>query len=90
MVSGADSIVTWNGRDFPAEILGPLGIAVVTPDEMAASLLKDRPEEVCAAVRETRLSLKNPPKSIVEYLEVLTARGLKKTSALLASFHRDL
>lgn len=90
VVSGADSIVTWNGRDFPAEILGPLGIAVVTPDEMAASLLKDRPEEVCAAVRETRLSLKNPPKSIVEYLEVLTARGLKKTSALLASFHRDL
>jgi hypothetical protein len=53
-------------------------------------LLKDRPDEVSAVVRETRLSLKNPPKSIVEYLEILTARGLTKTATLLASCGQDL
>ena len=48
------------------------------------------PEDTRAVVRETRLSLKNPPKSIVEYLEILRVRGLTKTNELLAEFRQEL
>jgi hypothetical protein len=29
----ADVIVTWNEKDFPREVLDPIGIEVQTPDE---------------------------------------------------------
>lgn len=70
--------------------MGPLGIAIATPDELMTRLLGARPEETRAVVRETRLSLKNPPKSIDEYLEILRVRGLIKTGELLAEFRQDL
>lgn len=86
----AEGIVTWNVTDFPGGILGPLGITIVTPDELMTRLLEARPKETCAVVRETRLSLKNPPKSIDEYLEILKVRGLTKTGELLAEFRQSL
>lgn len=87
---GAERIVTWNVADFPGEILGPLGITIVTPDDLMTSLLEARPEETCTVVRETRLSLKNPPKSIDEYLEILKVRGLTKAGELLEEYRLDL
>ena len=87
---GAEWIVTWNGADFPGGIVEPLGITIMTPDELMTRLLRARPEDICAVVRETRLSLKNPPKSIDEYLEILRVRGLIKTGEFLAEFRQDL
>ena len=87
---GAECIVTWNVADFPGGIVEPLGISILTPDELMTRLLRARPEDACAVVRETRLSLKNPPKSIDEYLEILRVRGLIKAGKLLAEFRQDL
>jgi len=70
---GAEWIATWNATDFPGEVVEPLGITIVTPDELMR-LLGAWPEDTRAVVRETRLSLKNPPESIDEYLDPQGAR----------------
>lgn len=90
MEEGAEWIVTWNVIDFPGKVVEPLGITITTPDELMTRLLGARPEDTRAVVRETRLSLKNPPKSIDEYLEILRVRGLIKAGELLAEFRLDL
>ena len=74
----AEAIVTWNLRDFPAAVLGPLGVTVESPDDLILMLLNARRDAVLAVVRETRLSLKHPPRSAAEYLGILRAQWLVK------------
>ncbi|MDB6172132.1 MAG: hypothetical protein JWL59_1443 [Chthoniobacteraceae bacterium] len=73
----AEMILTWNVRDFPTATLEPLGVRVATPDTFFLTLLETGRDEVLAVLRETRLSLKNPPVPAAEYLEVLRAQGLE-------------
>jgi len=40
------------------------------------NLLKENADEVGLVLQETRLSLKNPPKTVKEYLETLRKQGL--------------
>jgi hypothetical protein len=42
------------------------------------------------AVRNTRLRLKNPPKSVDEYLTILKKQGLPKTAALLEQHKAEI
>lgn len=42
--------------------------------------LDDFPEQVCRAMRQHRSSLKNPPKTVEEYLDTLEEQGLNKFS----------
>jgi hypothetical protein len=79
----ADVIVTANLRDFPADILGQFGIEPQHPDEFIVSLLDLAPELVAAAARDHRESLRNPPKTIDQYLASLEAQGLRQTVAIL-------
>ena len=83
MRGGADVIVTMNLKDFPAEILEPLGIEAQHPDDFILRLLGLVPGLVVAAAEAHRLSMKNPAKSIVEYLETLARQGLTQTVAVL-------
>lgn len=80
----AETIVTWNVRHFPAVTLEPLGVGVATPDVLLLSLLKSGREEVLAVLRETRGSLKNPPVSAADYLEILRVQGLGGFCAAIA------
>jgi len=41
---------------------------------------------VCSALRKVRARLKNPPKSVDEYLAILTQQGLVATVADLEQF----
>jgi predicted nucleic acid-binding protein len=79
----ADSIVTSNLRHFPAKILAPFGIEAQHPDEFILHLLDVSPEIVAAAARDHRESLKNPPKTIDEYISTLAAQGLTQTASVL-------
>lgn len=79
----ADVIVTMNLRDFPAHILGQFGIEPQHPDEFIRCLLDLAPGLVAEAARDHRESLKNPPKSIEQYLDALAAQGLAQTVAVL-------
>lgn len=83
--AGADVIVTYNLADFPAGVLAPQGIEAQHPDELVAGLLESDPESVCAAIRQQRESLKNPPRSVDELLSTFEAQGMTRTVARLRS-----
>jgi len=83
---GADVIVTMNLKDFPAEIVEPLGVEAQHPDGFILRLLDMAPGTVAAAAAAHRLSMKNPPKSPQEYLETLERQGLCQTVSALRTF----
>ncbi|MCK6512146.1 PIN domain-containing protein [Myxococcota bacterium] len=74
-----DVIVTFNLKDFPRSVLRPYGILPLHPDVFLCELLDIDQDSVCQAVREQRLSLKNPPKTARDLLETLEQQGLKKS-----------
>jgi predicted nucleic acid-binding protein len=82
----ADVIVTMNLRDFPVEVLEPLGIEAQHPDEFVLHLLDLAPGAVVAAAEAHRLSMKNPPRSPSEYLSTLERQGLSKTVLVLREY----
>lgn len=79
----ADVIVTINIRDFPADVLAPFGIAAQHPDEFVLHLLDLAPNVVVWAARNHRESLRNPPKTIDNYLNTLEAQGLGQSTSVL-------
>src|SRR5262249_24264526 len=74
--AGAGAIVTFNLRDFPPEALESYGIEAQHPDEFVIDLLNLDHRQVCAAARSQRLSLKNPPQTLGEYLANLERQQL--------------
>ncbi len=82
----ASVIVTFNLADFPADMLVKRGIKAMHPDEFVISQLALAPDVVRLAAKRQRESLKNPPKSVQEYLEILERQGLPETAAVLRQF----
>jgi hypothetical protein len=78
----ADVIVIRNVKHFPDEALKPFGIA----DEFIVHLLGLSPGPVIEAARRHRESLKNPPKTVEEYFEMLEREGLTETVAILRDY----
>jgi predicted nucleic acid-binding protein len=83
--ASASVIVTFNLRDFPAARLEQYGVEAQHPDEFIAHLIDLNQMKVCAAAEEQRRSLRNPPKTVEEYLETLLKQGLPQTATLLRS-----
>jgi hypothetical protein len=86
IVSHADVIVTYNLKDFPEEALEPYGIEALHPDDFVICQLDLAAPVVCEAVKNHRYSLKNPPKSIEDYLGSLAKQGLPQTVAELRRY----
>ncbi len=82
----ANVIVTMNLRDFPCDVLAPLGIEAQHPDEFVLHLLDWGLDAVVAAAQLHRQSLENPPKSVTEYLETLERQGLTRTVSVLREY----
>lgn len=83
----APLICTFDRQDFPATVLGPLGIAAVSPDELllrahraAESAL---PARLLAGVRRHRTSLRAPPVDAPAYLEMLRRNRLASIAEAL-------
>ena len=81
-----DVIVTLNVRDFPAAAIRSFGIEAQHPDEFVLHLLDLAPGIVVAAAQNHRQSLKNPPKTVAEYLETLERQGLTQTVSVLREY----
>lgn len=86
ILSGADTIVTFNLKDFPEEALKPYGIKAQHPDEFLNCQLDLAPNVVCAATKKQRGSLKNPTMNVEEYLASLERQGLAQTVSSLREY----
>lgn len=84
--AGASLIVTFNLRHFPGDALEKHEIEAQHPDEFISQLLAVDPSAVCLAARQHRERLRNPPKSIEEYLGTLARHGLPLTVSGLRGF----
>jgi hypothetical protein len=82
----ADVIVTYNLGDFPAATLQGHGIEAQHPDTFVTRLLELASDQVCAAVKRQRQSLKNPPMSANELLATLEKLALAQTVGRLRGF----
>jgi predicted nucleic acid-binding protein len=77
--SNSNIIITFNLRDFPKNILGKLRLQAQHPDDFIFNLLNSHPAPILNAAMNHRKSLKNPPKTVDEYIDTLLKQGLPKT-----------
>lgn len=84
--ASASVIVTYNLDDFPAKYLSKFGVEAQHPDEFVTHLIDLAPAAVCAAAKRHRASLKNPPKTVDEYLAALASQHLPETVSRLREF----
>lgn len=81
----AGTVVTYNLKDFPEEVLAPFGLSAQHPDEFIEHAYDLGPVLVCKAVRDAREALKSPPKTPEELLDIYQGLGLATTVAALRS-----
>jgi len=84
----AKYIVTFNLDDFPNDALQPYGIEALSPDAFVWRLIQIDPKRIIQAVKNHRLSLTRPSKTLDAYLATLEKRGLFKTVVFLRE-HRE-
>jgi hypothetical protein len=82
----ADTILTFNLKDFPPEVLKPYDIEAQHPDKFLSCQLDMFPQVVCSAARRQRQSLKRPPMDVERYLASLERQGLAQTVSSLRKF----
>lgn len=83
IIGHADAIVTFNLRDFPAEILSVYNIEAQHPDDFIANQLDLRQLEALAAIKAMRARLRNPPKTASELITTLERNQLPLTASIL-------
>lgn len=77
--AGAQVIVTFNLRDFPAAALEPYGVEAKHPDAFVLDTLDLAPAAVGAAVVDQARALRNPPTPLGDLLETLSGCGLPRS-----------
>lgn len=81
--SSADIIVTFNLKDFPTSALDRYNLGTQHPDDFIVDLFDLHPTSVLQALAEQRASLKKPPKTADEFLDILFRQGLTQTVSIL-------
>jgi hypothetical protein len=81
--AGAQTIVTFNLKDFPDAKLAPYDIEAQHPDEFVLDTIDLAPGTVTQVISEQAAALKNPPRSIGDLLDTLREQGLVRSVAKL-------
>lgn len=84
--AGAQGIITFNTRDFPAAVLEQYEIEAQHPDEFIQHQFGLDQAKVVIAAQRCRKRLKNPAVSVQAYLDTLEAQSLPLTVAELQPF----
>lgn len=87
---GADVIVTFNLKDFPARYLAPYGIEAQHPDEFVENLFHLDSAAVVAAAQSQRRQLKTPTVEVDKYLGLLQRQGLVESVKALSIYRAIL
>lgn len=82
---GAQTIVTNNLKDFPAERLTPWDMEASSADDFLHAMVDLNPKVAFALVQKIANSLKKPPMDVDQVLTVLSNEGLVETVAALRS-----
>ena len=90
IVSSSNVIVTFNLKDFPQTQLAQYNIEAQHPDLFLLQLADLDPVIFLTAVKNTRLRLKNPPKSVDEYLSILKQQRLLETVEFLEMHKKEI
>jgi hypothetical protein len=80
---GAQVIVTFNLKDFPAEVLKQYDIEAQHPDAFVRDVIDLNAGQVARVIHEQAAELKNPPHTPAELLERLHRQGLPLSVARL-------
>ena len=83
---GAGVIVTKNLKDFPAALLDQYRIQAHHPDSFLVDVLDANELAMCSTVRAVRGRLKNPPKTVADFLLTLERQELARTVERLREF----
>ena len=84
VAGAANAIVTFNTKDFPADVAADLGIEIRHPDQFLVNVIDLDPPRTLKALRVQREALKNPPMDVETFLDKLRAAGLVQTYQRLA------
>ena len=71
----AEVIVTLNVRHFPAEVLVPLGIEAVTPDQFLCNLLDLAPGAIHGCLQTIATRQRNPARTAQALLQILSRQA---------------
>lgn len=86
----AEVIVTLNQKDFPASALQKFNIEALHPDDFITDLLDLSPGIALEAVRRQRQSLRHPPLSTDDFLDMLLKQGLNGTVSVLKAYRQAI
>ena len=86
----AEVIVTLNQKDFPASALQKFNIEALHPDDFITDLLDLNPGLALEAVRRQRQSLRHPPLSTDDFLDMLLKQGLNGTVSVLKGYRQAI
>lgn len=79
----AGTILTFNLRHFPAEILAPLGLVALDPDEYLCQLHGVDPEAIAAVIEAARVNLSRTAPDPTAFLDALERQRLPAFAARL-------
>ncbi len=83
--AGAEIILTFNLKDFPAEILAPFGLVARDPDAFLGDLYESDPEAVIAVAEAARMNLNLSAPSVEAFVNTLERQRLVRFAARLRS-----
>lgn len=83
IASHTDVIVTFNLKDFPAEVLEKYGMEAQHPDEFVMHLVDLQEAAVLRAVKNQLSTLVDPPVSLDMFVTTLRTQGLAEFAAHL-------
>lgn len=83
LAAGAPVIVTYNLRDFPADLLQPHGVTAWHPDVLVTDILDANPSTVARVVTQQAAAMRRPPVTLERLLATLSEHGLHRSVARL-------
>jgi PIN domain len=81
--AGAQTVVTFNLKDFPDDKLGAYGVEAKHPDEFVLDQIDLAPWAIVNVVTLQAQNLKSPTRTVPELLETLQENGLVQSVARL-------
>lgn len=86
---GAGLLVTFNLKDFPADVLEKFGVVALHPDALLVRLLTESPDGSLSALQTLSASFKAPPMSVLDIGNALEKLLLPKSARILRTLITD-